>query len=308
MYDIKRLNSPNYEPRVGFKPIMIVNHITDGQEAVRSSDDNEENAVQNTFMSPNSSASSHFEIERDGRIKQYVDILNAAWTQGLHSSDQLALSTSTIVKQMNTNPNLYCVSKEYNAYSGHGGFGDITEAQFWAGLWLDKWIQQEVKRLFGNTLLLNSSFVIGHNQIDPVNRPFDPGPQFPWEHYYSEYGIIQNISLDEVEQRIKKMTSVNRRVENCFAVWNEVDYLYGVLKSPDSADSAKWALGIIIPIFADQGVLQDVYSTTANYDQFHNDVRYIYDSSSGKNGGDAVGWAENLLNLVYPVMKAKGLA
>ena len=50
----------------------------------------------------------------------------------------------------------------------------LTEAQIAAAVWLIKHIQAEVKRLFGYEMPLTRERIIGHNQINPVNRPNCP--------------------------------------------------------------------------------------------------------------------------------------
>lgn len=289
----------NYESRQGYKPIVNVFHITDGAEAIRNSDQHEEQAVKSTFTSPESSASANDVILRDGTIEHYVDIDKAAWTQGL-GYNRIKDALSPIVREMNVNPNLYCISYEFEAYSGHGGYGDITEAQFWAGLWLVKKNQVDVKAIYGNTMQLNSSYVIGHCHIDPIQRKFDPGPQFPWTHFFSEFTIIQNMTLDETEQYILSQTSPLKMSERCFQTMNEVSYLKSLADNKNSWAIAQ--LSFIAATFEQQGIMPDKYSATGNWGQFHNDVLYIYNQSVAGNG-----YSIGLLNKVYPILKTKGL-
>src|SRR5690348_7186512 len=111
LYNIEQIHSDNFQSRGSYKPFVDVFHITDGPEAIRTSDEHEENAVEYTFKSPDSKASANYDILRDGRIKQYVDVRQAAWTQGI-APDRIKDAPSAVVRQMGVNPNLYCTSYE----------------------------------------------------------------------------------------------------------------------------------------------------------------------------------------------------
>lgn len=307
LYDIHQFKSPNYESRRQYKPIMIINHITDGTEAVRNSDEHEETAVYNTFMNPNSQASSHFTVTRDGRIKQFVDIGQAAWTQGL-MPNLIQKAKNPIVRSMGVNPNLYCVSIEYDAYGDHGGDGSITEAQFWAGAWLHKYIQAEVKRLYGNTLQLNSTFVDGHYNVDPTRKPLCPGVNFPWPRLYQELAAADFMTLENYEGRLRFLQSDTYKLSICQAVMTEIDFLKSAASGSDGV--ASWAKSVfrtLYPVFEQQGVLRDCYSATDDFAGFWNDTLYLYNCSAGQNGPESVEWAVTALCSVYPFMLSQGL-
>src|SRR5690348_3080187 len=224
LYNIEQIHSDNFGSRGKYIPIILVKHITDGEGAVRDGDEHEEQAVESTYTSPNSSASAHFDIQRDGRIKQYVRIEDKAWTQGL-ALDDVKNALSPIVRQMGINPNAYCISVEYEAYSGHGGSGDITEEQFWAGCWLDKYIQTEVKRIYGTTLQFNNTFVLGHKDIDPLRRPFDPGKMFPWSRIFAELAIADKMTLEQYEEHIDYQKSLTSQLAVVYSLVSRVSDL-----------------------------------------------------------------------------------
>jgi N-acetylmuramoyl-L-alanine amidase len=306
LYDIKQVPSPNFESRQTYKPIMIVNHITDGQGAVRSSDAQEEMAVQNTFMSRNSCCSAHFDVLRDGRIKQFVDIQNDAWTQGLGSHFEIQKSTSPIVRNMDVNPNLYCVSIEFEAYADHGGDGAITEAQFWAGVWLHKWIQTEVQRIYGNVIPLNNTFNIGHCHVDPVYRKFDPGVNFPWARIYAENAIANSMSLADYEGRLSYLSSDQYKVNQAFGIAQEITYLYNLTKGSDGA--AEWAKSILLglqPVMTKLGLCNKPYDAVVSLSDVYNEVLYLYNTGQNKNGAGI--WAQQQLLTLYPYMLSQGL-
>lgn len=209
-----------------YKPFVICNHITVGSLQ----------SVYNWFTSPsNNRASSHFVVGRDGEIHQYVDLQHAAWTQGLVMPQDYARTRAQVVKNVNPrlNPNTYMVSIEHEGYNirdnegriveKHGEDGELTEEQFWATAWLHRFIKDELKRMFDVTISLNDYFVIGHHQVDPVRKPFCPGPQFPWSRLYSELAIANNMTLEDYEQRI--VTQRSAAQENV-KIYEVAQYLY----------------------------------------------------------------------------------
>ncbi|MFD0869814.1 N-acetyl-anhydromuranmyl-L-alanine amidase [Chlamydia abortus] len=160
----------NSSSRQGYVPFVIVNHISAGTMA----------SMDYWFTDPgNRVSSAHFGVSKTGTIHQYVAIERMAWANGL-SSDQMSWATAPIVRQMKVNPNLYTVSIEHE-----GMDGALTEAQFQASVWLHRYIQQYILDKWGKDFPLDSEHVIGHFQINPVNKPNCPGPQFPWKRLYS---------------------------------------------------------------------------------------------------------------------------
>lgn len=157
----------NKSSRDGNKPIAIVDHIVAGSGQ----------SCDNWFRSPNNEVgSAHFCVWEDGRITQYVKLEDMAWANGL-SRDAIGNAKSSLVRSRpNTNPNKYTVSIEH---AGHTG--KLTPEQFEATVWLHKYIQAEVKRLFKVEILFDRKHILGHFEIDPKRKPNCPGPDFPWE-------------------------------------------------------------------------------------------------------------------------------
>lgn len=305
LYEIKQLNSPNFESRGDYKPLMIVNHITDGQDSVATSEAQEISAVHNTFMSPSSSCSSHFEINPDGSIEQYVAIEQDAWTQGL-PMDKIKNAPSAIVRNMNVNPNLYSVSIEFLGFKDHGGDGSITELQFWAGCWLHKWIQAEVQRIYNVKIPLNNTYVIGHCHIDPINRCFDPGPKFPWSRLYAELAIADNMTMQDYEGRLVYLGSDAAKASQAFAIGNEITYLWNMSKGKDG--SAQWARSVLLglhPVMTSLGLMTKPYSADTSQDDVANQALYLYNTGQGKDGNGT--WAKEQLLKMYPYMLSNGL-
>ncbi len=134
----------------------IVNHITDDRN------------VQGTlswFKNPASKASSNYLIDTDGTIYEVVPPLHAAWTNGAVNDPDT--SHPLIAKWLaeGINFNMRTVTKEF---VGKGG-DTFTDAQINASNRLDAWLSQ----VFG--FPLDRTHMLGHYQIDSVNRPYCPG-------------------------------------------------------------------------------------------------------------------------------------
>lgn len=162
----------NKSSRDGIAPTVIVDHITSGTGQ----------SAHNWFTSPNNNESSaHFIVWEDGRVTQYVDIKDMAWSNGL-KADAIPRSKSAYVRSRpGVNPNKYTISIEHAGYNGQ-----LTPAQFKSTVELHKHIKAEVKRIFGSDILFNRDRILGHFEIDPVRKPFCPGPKFPWSELIKE--------------------------------------------------------------------------------------------------------------------------
>ena len=138
MYEIKQRKCNNHTPRGKSQPIVIVNHITAGSLQ----------SVDNWFSSKdNDRASAHFCVGRNGDIHQYVDIRRKAWHAGL-TKEGVQFATAPIIKRFTMNPNNYSIGIEHEGYAGHGLDGDLTEEQFWASVWLHKYIRDKVIEIY----------------------------------------------------------------------------------------------------------------------------------------------------------------
>lgn len=250
MYEIqwKGDKVKNYYSRRGYEPIAICNHITAGTAG----------SVYNWFTSPNNKqASSHFLVCRNGEIHQYVDIRQGAWTQGL-SASQIPIAKAPIVKQMKVNPNYYMIGIEHEGYvEGHknddgsievvnyGLDGDLTEEQFKASLWLHKWVQEEVQRIYGFRIPLNSHNVVGHFQVDPVRKPFCPGPNFPWQRLYKELAYAEYLTLKELENKLTYENTEQYENELAFKIANQAKYLYHLMVNGNEGQK-RWAKNMLL--------------------------------------------------------------
>ncbi len=173
----------NSSDRGDIVPVCIVNHISAGTMG----------SMDNWFTnSGNQVSSAHFGVAKDGRIHQYVKIERMAWANGLRM-DNLRAASAPIVFDKKVNPNLYSVSIEHE-----GTYGDLTEAQFQSSVWLHQYIRDYVKQEWGYEIPFDDYHVIGHFQIDKINKPNCPGPKFPWARLYAELAKEEGNEMDKV--------------------------------------------------------------------------------------------------------------
>lgn len=172
---IKKVTTPNkYQGRNGWKPDMIVSHITEGSYT----------GAVSWLSNPASKASSHFVISKQGEITQLVDITDTAWTNGTSITEgrntHYSKSSLKKVRDRKTNANYYTVTIEHEGRH-HEANGALTPKQLEASIWLHKHIRAEVKRLYGNDIPIDREHIVGHYQINPITKPNCPGINFQFD-------------------------------------------------------------------------------------------------------------------------------
>ena len=151
--------SPNYTTgRNGKKIIAIVNHQTAGQCPGSLS----------WLCNAAAKASAHYLIYRDGTVYQLVKDSDTAWHAGAVNKPSWKLYDGS-------NPNHSTIGIEHECYPAVGGDGNLTELQYQATLALHR---QLIK---AHSIPIDRDHIIGHCQIDSVNRPNCPGSAFPWD-------------------------------------------------------------------------------------------------------------------------------
>ena len=173
--NITKKNSPNkYNGRNGWKPDMIVCHITEGSF---------DGAV-SWLCNPKHQASAHFVVAKDGRVTQLVDLKDGSWCNGTStdSSSKVYYGKSTLkaVRDRKTNANYYTVSIEHEGFSKDGK-GKLTEAQKAATIELIKHIRREVKSIFGVEIPADRAHIVGHYEVNPITKPNCPGQNFQFD-------------------------------------------------------------------------------------------------------------------------------
>ncbi len=185
----------NSSSRDGHVPYVIVNHISAGSMG----------SMDNWFTSSgNKVSSAHFGVSKKGEIHQYVPIERMAWANGLSKWEQEKADAAVVRNNPSLNPNKYTVSIEHE-----GTDGQLTDAQFAASVWLHKYIQSEIKRLYGRDMKLDEYHVIGHFLVDPKRKPNCPGPKFPWDRLYKE---LKKVGAANVEQQKVKVLVNGKKV------------------------------------------------------------------------------------------------
>jgi len=170
--NIEFIKSPNYSKgRNGKKIIAICSHITAGQFP----------GCQNWLCSPKAKASSNYLITRTGKIIQLVKDEDTAWANG-------GVNKPSWILYDGTNPNRYTISIEHEGYGSNGGDGNLTEQQYQATLWLHRHLINKWN------IPIDRNHVIGHYQIDSVNRPNCPGRAFPWDRLMKD--LISEVVLE----------------------------------------------------------------------------------------------------------------
>jgi hypothetical protein len=173
MPQIEWIGSPNFWAGRTKPLIAIVDHITAGLMP----------GCQSWFQNPASKASAHFIVTRDGRILQFVKEGDTAWHAGEANKPNWKLFDGQ-------NPNRYTVGIEHEAFAGQG----LTEVQYQASLWLHRYLVQKYSQI-----KVDSDHILGHYRIDSVNRPNDPGAEFPWARLFNdlkgENDMIENLVI-----------------------------------------------------------------------------------------------------------------
>ncbi len=136
-------------------------------------------AIFPTFNNAVSLASTHFAVAKDGTIEQYVSIQDTAYGNGLkYQNGQWYNARGVLVHptwqglEPPRNPNLYTVSIEHE-----GQPQDVwTPEMYAANTRLLQWIAQQC-----NLTYVPHQTLVGHYEINPVDRPNCPGPNVNYE-------------------------------------------------------------------------------------------------------------------------------
>lgn len=124
------------------RPITtICDHVTEGSAA----------AVKSWFKNPAAEVSSHYMVQMDGVIIQFVSEDDEAWAQGRVDHP----TAKVVLENPGVNPNSYCVSIEHEGDGHH----DLTDPQRASSVWLHRDIASR------RGLTLNRDTVIGHHEV-----------------------------------------------------------------------------------------------------------------------------------------------
>jgi N-acetyl-anhydromuramyl-L-alanine amidase AmpD len=138
----------NFSERDGFKPEIIVIHISGGTEK----------SMNFWFNTPGSQASAHYGVGKDLYIYQYVEENKKSWSCGNVRNPSFKLYKPGI------NPNLYTINIECEGY-------DLSQASIYQIGTLVGLLKDIAKRW---NIPLDRDHIIGHYQIDRINRYYCP--------------------------------------------------------------------------------------------------------------------------------------
>lgn len=223
----------SYSSRGVHRPLLFVLHGTDGTAS----------SAYNTFVNKSNGKSSTMIVTRKGEIWHLVPINQAPWTNGTTRNP-----TSNLVKSMpaGLNINLISLTIEMEEYPGAGGTGEITEEQFWGVIYAMKWMQSEVKRLYGFTIPMYPERIQPHSAIDSTGKPSCPGPDFPWGRLYSVCATVNAMDFLHAAEYIDSQQS--NLVTRAYNVAVRVADLKTKLGDPKWGISAQQKLGYLVNI------------------------------------------------------------
>lgn len=147
-------------------------------------------AVFPTFNNPARGASAHFCVGKQGELEQYVSVNDTAFANGLRwdatkhkwfcpHNNPVNPSWQDLMPP--DNPNLYTISIE------HEGMPDEkwTDAMYEMNNRLLVWLAEQ----FDLTYVARRT-LIGHHEIDPVDKPNCPGGNVEWERMVNDVAAI----------------------------------------------------------------------------------------------------------------------
>lgn len=194
-YNIINKTSPNKMSRKGWKPDMIVSHITEGSYS----------GAVSWLMNPKSGASSHFVVSKKGEITQLVDIREAAWINGtsvkIADSNHYSKSALQLVRDRKTNANYYTIGIEHEGFFREQK-GALTSEQLKATIWLHKYIIAEVKKIFGIDIPIDRQHIVGHYQVDPIRKPNCPGVNFQFDEIIKALKGVENMNKPTIPSQM----------------------------------------------------------------------------------------------------------
>lgn len=168
--------SPNYSPGrrkydgQAEQVLAIVDHITGGNYP----------GCRSWLCNPAAKASAHYIVARSGEVVQLVKGEDTAWHAGIVNKPSWALYDS-----IGYNPNRWTIGIEHEGYDG-----TLTKAQYQATLELHRYLIDKYN------IPIDDNHIVGHYRVDSVNRPYCPGPQFPWARLFLDLKGVSAVAED----------------------------------------------------------------------------------------------------------------
>ena len=179
------ITTHNYDVgRSGHAVTAVVLHIAAGPMT----------AVFPTFNNPGGLASAHFCVGKDGRLEQYVSINDTAYAVGMRYSNGrwfnprgIACNPSWQGLQPPYNPNLYTISVEHEGQPEDQWTSPMYDANNRLLQWLARQLSAVQSQPF--QYVVHQS-LIGHSEIDPIDRPHCPGPNVEWARIAADANAV----------------------------------------------------------------------------------------------------------------------
>src|SRR3990167_2391024 len=150
LMNTKHIKSPNAFSRDGYKPFLIVIHISDGDKQ----------SVISEFSSFLTQKSSHYLVCKNGEVIQFVDENLGAWTNGDVKNPTSELVIKFLKENPSVNLNKVTLSIEHEGY----GHTDINAIQYNTTIQLVKELCQKWN------IQINRKYIIGQRKINSVTK------------------------------------------------------------------------------------------------------------------------------------------
>jgi len=209
----KHIKSPNAFSRDGYKPFLIVIHISDGDKQ----------SVISEFSSFLTQKSSHYLVCKNGEVIQFVDENLGAWTNGDVKNPTSELVIKFLKENPSVNLNKVTLSIEHEGY----GHTDINAIQYNTTIQLVKELCQKWN------IPINRKYIIGHREINSVTKTC-PGlisiPRIIVEAIRPPVSLTpaQKASILSVLIAFLADNAIIERIKNIFGV----SRTFGAIRSP----------------------------------------------------------------------------
>lgn len=177
----------NFTPgRHGHRYAASVQHIADGYASLEGL----HSWFSRVTSQQDPGSSAHAYIRRNGTGAQYISAYDSAWANGPVNRPDLSVGWLADAIRRGINPNDLTFTIEHE-----GKPGDVmTEPQYQLSLKVNRWA------LATAGIKPSNQTLVGHNQIDDVNRHYCPGPSFPWARLLYELRATVPAQLPGLDQ------------------------------------------------------------------------------------------------------------
>ena len=168
------------------------------------------------FHNPNSNASTNFGVGKDGRIFQWVADEDTPWANGVVNDPDMdnIFIKGWLARGENFNTRTFSI--EHEGYTGE----PWTDAMYKSSTWLCAEIMRyfpNIRDTWNNNPEVRRQLIIGHYQIDYINRKNCPGSGVDFDKYISmvdkELNPIPQPPQPPVESCETKLAKANEEIK-----------------------------------------------------------------------------------------------